>query len=378
MIGVILGLVVILTLFLIQGDFVQGLMRPAYDTNKCYDSDGGQNYDVKGTVYGKMSTRSNRTQYTDYCDGDTLIEYYCEGNSVKMQKKQSYKCSDGVGTFKETNAVDTLVIVNTDDYQITEEDVKNVFKIAGDYWLLPKTNIKFHVVKTEFLSFEENCPTQEGTCDIIMLLDELLHKDKGLFPEYIVVFYNEEGTAHIQGGYQGLYLINWLDPLQGSFYEPESEQTYCNEFAVPDSAYSIPYAVTDYGHKFAACGYDEDNTTIISDMGKCKGEETSCIWKNGYQMCSNSQDDFYAQGKYNFLASIIFHELMHSYANDPIEIEHWGVLCAEKLGWDIQNYSLEEFSDAWVNSPFASLGEEYGGMCPYIWQQFVKSQQVCP
>ena len=30
---------------------------PAYDQNKCYDSDNGQYYGIKGTIYGKL-TRS--------------------------------------------------------------------------------------------------------------------------------------------------------------------------------------------------------------------------------------------------------------------------------------------------------------------------------
>ena len=47
MLGVILGLVVVLALFLVRGDFVQGLMRPAYNVNKCYDSDCQALTDVK-------------------------------------------------------------------------------------------------------------------------------------------------------------------------------------------------------------------------------------------------------------------------------------------------------------------------------------------
>src|SRR3989339_496971 len=98
MLCVILGLVAILALSLIQGNFVQGLMRPAYNENKCYDSDGGQKYDVKGTTYGKMSVRNSKTQFTDSCDGNTLVEYYCEKNNVAEKKENGgikKECSDG-------------------------------------------------------------------------------------------------------------------------------------------------------------------------------------------------------------------------------------------------------------------------------------------
>ena len=94
MLGIILGLIAVLALFLIQGDFVQGLMRPAYNENKCYDSDGGKIYETKGTVYGKMSTRDKKTQYIDSCDGDKLVEYYCDGTKVKKEEKECGKCID--------------------------------------------------------------------------------------------------------------------------------------------------------------------------------------------------------------------------------------------------------------------------------------------
>lgn len=98
MLGIILGLVAILALFLAQGNFVQGLMRPAYNENKCYDSDGGQKYGAKGTTYGKMLARNSKTQFTDYCDGGTLVEYYCEKNYVKEKKENGgikKECGDG-------------------------------------------------------------------------------------------------------------------------------------------------------------------------------------------------------------------------------------------------------------------------------------------
>jgi predicted Zn-dependent protease with MMP-like domain len=98
MLCILLGLIAILALFLAQGSFVQGLIRPAYNENKCYDSDGGQVYDVKGTTYGKMSVRNSKTKFTDFCDGNVLTEYYCEGNKVKKETKEGKgcaKCEDG-------------------------------------------------------------------------------------------------------------------------------------------------------------------------------------------------------------------------------------------------------------------------------------------
>lgn len=146
--------------------------------------------------------------------------------------------------------------------------------------------------------------------------------------------------------------------------------------------YVVPISTIDFESRYGICGYDQSHKNVISDKsanGECTNQEgLTCVWKNGYQMCPDRINDFYAEDIYKFPASIIVHELLHHYSHDPVEIQHYGTLCAEKLGWDIQNYSLEEFSDAWVKPPFASLQEEYAGMCPYVWQQFINSQQACP
>lgn len=387
MLGIILALVLAgAAIFLIKGDYVQGLMRPAYDTSKCYDSDGGKTYDTKGTTYGKMGTRDKQTQYTDSCNGDILTEYYCEGNIVKKEEKTCYECKNGISQKENLDdAIDTLVIVNTDEYQTTEAEVEERFNIAETYWLFPKTGIEFNILKIEFFSFSEKSPDTTDPYGIRKMLDNYFHVESHPLPEYIVIF-NNDGAAGMQGGYAGSYQIYWLDPIcstpdycSGGLYEPESTQKYCKEFKSDGSyPYTIPFATVDLENKFAACGYNDNKTEIVSGTGKCAGEETPCIMKNGYQMCENMQDRFYAQNLLNFPAGIIVHELLHSFSDDPIEIQHYGTLCAEKLGWDLQNYTIEDFSEAWTNPPFKNLGEEYAGMCPYTFQQFKNSQQTCP
>lgn len=52
-----------------------------------YDTDGGNNPWVQGTVY------TNTTNYTDYCIGNsTLVEYYCENSTLQSQ---NYTCLAG-------------------------------------------------------------------------------------------------------------------------------------------------------------------------------------------------------------------------------------------------------------------------------------------
>jgi hypothetical protein len=77
--------------------------QPAYDTSKCYESDDGQDYETKGTTYGKMTKRTVRntqTKFTDYCKEDVLYEYYCDGNAVKVEEVDCigegyFECDEG-------------------------------------------------------------------------------------------------------------------------------------------------------------------------------------------------------------------------------------------------------------------------------------------
>lgn len=59
----------------------------------CTDSDGGQNYEVKGVV--SKGANSN----TDICSAVTVLkEYFCSGNSIKSISytcPSDYKCSNG-------------------------------------------------------------------------------------------------------------------------------------------------------------------------------------------------------------------------------------------------------------------------------------------
>ncbi len=56
---------------------------PAYDPNKCYDSDNGINLIIKGITRGPSSLKGSFTSRTDYClNNYTLVENYCFRNIV--------------------------------------------------------------------------------------------------------------------------------------------------------------------------------------------------------------------------------------------------------------------------------------------------------
>jgi cysteine-rich repeat protein len=58
----------------------------------CTDTDGGKNYNVKGTAKSSCSSQT----YTDTCNGNYLKEYYCSGGYVThVSNYCSYKCQNG-------------------------------------------------------------------------------------------------------------------------------------------------------------------------------------------------------------------------------------------------------------------------------------------
>ncbi|MDP2642704.1 MAG: hypothetical protein Q8P62_02590 [Candidatus Peregrinibacteria bacterium] len=93
--GLVAILIIILT-FSSNGSFFQGRLGrnplPAYDETKCYDSDGGKNYEELGTTRGAIS-RSEYGNKTDFCNATTqLTEYYCDGGIIK---NQTHDCDEG-------------------------------------------------------------------------------------------------------------------------------------------------------------------------------------------------------------------------------------------------------------------------------------------
>jgi len=85
-IGILLGYIVAV------GIETLGLGIPRNWTRvPCTDTDGGQNYDVRGRVTTGLGA------YDDYCaSGTTLVEFYCSGSSANSVRKScSYVCAAG-------------------------------------------------------------------------------------------------------------------------------------------------------------------------------------------------------------------------------------------------------------------------------------------
>lgn len=84
-------------------------------TATCIDSDGGLNYYVRGTISAcnESSSGGTCTGTYDRCDGNTLIEGYCNGNEMAFER---YACSNGCSNgacINKTSVISTCKTLGT-------------------------------------------------------------------------------------------------------------------------------------------------------------------------------------------------------------------------------------------------------------------------
>lgn len=133
-------LIAVLTVFgaaLVTSGNLQGLifkLKPAYNENKCYDSDNGKNYEIKGTTFGKMAPRSTQTQYSDFCENNTLSEYYCNGQNVNKEIKDCIDCDKGACVPKNSTIGGQKIAVVPFNYQDCKLEPQSKENIESKYF----------------------------------------------------------------------------------------------------------------------------------------------------------------------------------------------------------------------------------------------------
>lgn len=111
-----------------QKDYDDAINPPESD---CSDTDGGINYEERGTV--TVQSNGDITTFTDQCDfsGGTLNEYYCDGNDSAVQKYSCPNvCLNGACTVKElilyVGDVDEDGVITAIDAQIIARFVEGL------------------------------------------------------------------------------------------------------------------------------------------------------------------------------------------------------------------------------------------------------------
>ena len=70
----------------------------------CADTDGGVNFNVKGTVSEKKLANNSTVSQTDKCERGALVEYYCENNKA-VSKTNPCNCVDGACVAAPVNSI---------------------------------------------------------------------------------------------------------------------------------------------------------------------------------------------------------------------------------------------------------------------------------
>ena len=208
----------------------------------------------------------------------------------------------------------------------------------------------FSIVMVDFV---EMMPEQaERRSD---LPDRYLASNPAVIPNGIVLFsYGDNNQAQPYGGYSG------------AMHGPSS---YSSHFPINGDNTMINVSTVHFGHRYAICGYDpEDTDNLVSQVslgGQCRNQPgTPCEEKYGYSMCSTAINDLYASTPTYMVSSSIVHEIAHPFGRHGTQ-DHYGTQeCQDEMGWNSSNwqFTLEE-------------AQEWVVMCPYVYDLIVESYQ---
>jgi hypothetical protein len=184
------------------------------------------------------------------------------------------------------------------------------------------------------------------------IVDRYLQAHAASLPNGIVVFsFGDDGRARLYGGYS-----YWVPGPPG----------FRNEFVSPVAgAGQIYVAVIHFSHKYAACGYGGTDSiqSPVSVGGECRNQSgTACVQHNGYSMCANAVGNLYASTSTYFSASTIVHEFLHPFSDGGDQDHYATPECNARMGWPAGFFDFIE-------------SEYYNGMCPFVYDIFVKSYQ---
>lgn len=230
----------------------------------------------------------------------------------------------GYRTSTSGRFIRTDIVVDTDSYNPTDEELRAFFRIANNILVL-RTDTEMRLGRIHRFSYQnaiaqcQSCPTggvARGT--ILTPLMELYTNTTIPEPEFIV-FFRGDDTSLTYGGYAAAY--------------QSPHASYRNRFtSARGRTRDVYVSVSDWGHRYNVCGYDRTdlrNQQHVSDVaidGECRGRPgTPCVLRSGYWQCDDSEAlaSFYARHPYAFAAATAVHELMHQFGSDG-NYDHYG------------------------------------------------------
>lgn len=145
---------------------------------------------------------------------------------------------------------------------------------------------------------------------------------------------------------------------------------YCNEFASVNGESGLMYgSVVDWDHLYGRCGYDdhENRVSETSFGGECVNTTgLQCVMHNGYFMCPNILNRYYAQNSKMMQMSTVVHEIMHFFGTEG-NMDHNEALCQSKYAGTLEN----------VACTTTDSGECFFNICRYTYENFRQAENKC-
>ena len=210
----------------VQYDDLKLLISVNNETATCSDSDGGADYDIRGTITGASNLGGSYPidEFTDTCQGDNLLEGVCLHNVANEYHQSLYMCANGCvdGACVSGNESDLVIsdakfISNSTGFYI-EFVVENIGQAAAESYLTRKYNrigvwlrlnekdAGWTVIKTDsngILLDDGASLTGEYVIHLnkYELDDDQFFLGKNSFELFVDRTYNEENIHHLPYGY---------------------------------------------------------------------------------------------------------------------------------------------------------------------------------
>ena len=358
----------------------------------CSDSDGGRNYEESGSVT-LLGYPGGEITKADQCNSlYKLREYVClegryKGSNTFDCKSlgEDYGCKAGAcakitcpsGSYlsegtcvdlplaacEELRTFNLFVLFDDNSYEASDETILEYFDLASDL-LFERTCTVFDVIHIERV----NIPSEE---EIDSTINTFITENEDLVLESngFVIFAHEESSLR-KGGHVLDYVPSHLGVTD-----------YCNSFSSPLFQSNWLYgSIVDYTHRYAACGYDKDyyvetgEWVHISDVsladGSCGNRAgVPCVLNNGYYMCENFLDTYYASDSRIKIPISIVHEIMHFFGVLNTMSQDHGVGSEECN--ELYRGNLDDFVCEY------SFNQCFFNMCRYTYENFIESSYHC-
>jgi hypothetical protein len=292
---------------------------------------------ISENIYRSMIINENKLQY---------FGEYVEINELEEMNPSR--------TFK------MLVFMDDNSYTVSDSEIRDYFLKASKL-LYDRTTVSIEIIDGGIWHVNVNQST-----DVDSITYQTFSNNKNLVKQVngFVFFTKANDCARTNGGCAWSVAPNFN--LIGI-------NDYCNTFSDLDKKTNQLYGSTiDWGHKYGACGYDENDkhisNTSLAD-GSCRNTpNVNCVVRNGYYMCENLINEYYATNLHLMTTSIIIHEIMHSYGENGV-MDHFGTEVCLQYPKHEKNFDC----------PTSSLNESvcYFQMCPYTYENFKNSENLC-